>query len=422
MEAFDALSEALSYHDTDSFGFFSILHADGTTKKQRSYLLSAMPEVLQTLDGSHDTWISQATFTRPNRRAVNVFNVGLLFCDLDTYNLPGGEGLPPEWFANMVLQVCDEEGIPPPSFMVFSGRGLQAKWLLDKPLPRQALPRWNACERYLVHFLQRAGADPKAKDVSRVLRVVGTLNSKSGETCRVVHVETDQAGQLLRYDFDYLCEYILPFSREELQEKRDERAKRQKPSLKSIKGGKKGHLKGFSGRTLAWHRLEDLRTLAELRGGIKEGERMQHLFWQINFLLLSGAVNSSTMYAEAAELARQIDPSWNYRSQELMTVYGKAISFEKGEKIEFGGKMYPPLYTPKNETLINLFQITPDEERHLQTIISHSMAAERHKDRQADRRRLSGAIPHNQSINRVKPWESLGICRSTWYKMGKPES
>ncbi len=332
MEAFDALSEALSYHDTDSFGFFSILHADGTTKKQRSYLLSAMPEVLQTLDGSHDTWISQATFTRPNRRAVNVFNVGLLFCDLDTYNLPGGADLSPEWLANMVLQVCDEEGIPPPSLIVFSGRGLQAKWLLDKPLPRQALPRWNACERYLTQFLQRAGADSKAKDVSRVLRVVGTVNSKSQEICRVVHVETDRSGQLLRYDFDYLCEYILPFSREELHEKRDERAKRQKPSLKSVKGGKKGHLKGFSGRTLAWHRLEDLRTLASLRGGIKEGERMQHLFWQINFLLLSGAVNTATMYAEASELARQIDPAWGYNSHELMTVYAKAKAHEAGEK------------------------------------------------------------------------------------------
>jgi hypothetical protein len=36
-----------------------------------------------------------------------------------------------------------------------------------------------------------------------------------------------------------------------------------------------------------------LRTLAALRGGVAEGERMQHLFWRLNFLLLSGATHTA---------------------------------------------------------------------------------------------------------------------------------
>jgi len=69
------------------------------------------------------------------------------------------------------------------------------------------------------------------------------------------------------------------------------------------------NLRGFSGRQLAWDRLEDLRKLDELRGGLAEGERMRHLFWRINFLLLSGATNPTQMYHEAAALATEISPA-----------------------------------------------------------------------------------------------------------------
>ncbi len=83
------------------------------------------------------------------------------------------------------------------------------------------------------------------------------------------------------------------------------------------------------------------------------------------------------MYHEAATLARAIDAGWGYNCKELMTLYSKAKQFEAGEKISFGGKEYPALYTPRNDTLINLFEITDDEQRELRTIISKGMAAER---------------------------------------------
>ncbi|HZK25535.1 MAG TPA: hypothetical protein VFC74_09155, partial [Oscillospiraceae bacterium] len=161
---------------------------------------------------------------------------------------------------------------------------------------------------------------------------------------------------------------------------------------KLIDGGKSDNLRGFSGRQLAWHRLEDLRTLMSLRGGVAEGDRMLHLHWQTNFLLLSGATNSRLMYHEAATLARAIDDGWGYNCKELMTLYSKAKQFEAGEKVSFGGKEYPALYTPRNDTLINLFEITDDEQRELRTIISKGMAAERHRDRDTERRRAAGAV------------------------------
>ena len=151
---------------------------------------------------------------------------------------------------------------------------------------------------------------------------------------------------------------------------------------------------------------------------------MQYLFWQLNFLLLSGATHIGQMYHEAAALAREIDPAWSYRSGELMTLYAKAKQYEAGERISFGGREYPPLYTPRNDTLISLFQITDDEQRGLRTIISTGIARERDKDRKQASRRAAGAVAREAyqgaSLSASKPWESIGMSRASWYRAGKP--
>lgn len=385
-----SLFEAEQYHDVSRVGFFSLLVGSPSGKRQDSYRLSEMPVVLSMLDQSRDTWLSQAEFIKPNRRVVHLARIGLLFADLDTYRVDDLAGRSPDQLAASVLYHCAVEGIPTPSLLVFSGRGIQAKWFLDCPLPRQALPRWNACQRHLVDRLAALGADPAAKDASRVLRLVDTVNTKSGEICHVVHVENGQDGQPVRYSFEYLAEMLLPMARWDIEKQRQDRIERRQ--LQLVPGGRSSNLRGFSGRQLAWDRLEDLRRLAELRGGVREGERMQHLFWRLNFLLLSGATNSTQMYHEAAALAREVDSSWAYRSKELMTLYAKAKQYEAGEKVEFCGRQFAPLYTPRNDTLINLFRITDDEQRELRTLISRDMAKQRDKERHTARRRAAGAV------------------------------
>lgn len=414
------------YHDSKRTGFFSLLVDSRGEKRQSSHCLADMPKVLSLLDKKRDTWMSQAEFIRPNRRVVNLLRLGLLFADLDTYRVPALTGRTPEALAASVLYFCAEEGLPLPSVLIYSGRGIQAKWLLEGTIPRQALPRWNACQRYLVDRLAHIGADPMAKDASRVLRTVETVNSKSGEVCRVVHVQSGTDGEPIRYNFEYLAEALLPVARWTIEQQRQVQTGqrvRKKPFL-LVPGGKADNLRGFSGRQLAWDRLEDLRKLAELRGGVNEGSRMQHLFWRLNFLLLSGATNSKQMYHEAAALARELDPQWNNRSKELMTLFCKAKAYELGERVSFGGKDYAPLYTPKNDTLIDLFRITTDEQRQLKTIVSRSEAAERHRKREEDRRRAAGALDRkayeSASLSRQKPWEAFGISRRSWYRAGKP--
>ena len=412
------------YHQPDRYGYFSILARDraGATR-QSSYALPKLDQVLNLLPHDRDSWLSQAEFIKPNRRIVNLARIGLLFVDLDTYrsNCPGGGT---EWAADVVLHSCDQQGIPRPSIIIFSGRGLQAKWFLEGTLPRQALPRWNRVQASLVEMLRDCGADPAAKDASRVLRIVNTVNSKSGKVCRVVHITPGSGGLPVRYSFEHLAETLLPLARQDVERQRQERAAR--APLRLVHSGNTSGLHRFSGRQLAWHRLEDLRRLAALRGGVREGERMVHLFWRLNFLLISGATHSSQMYYEAAALAHDIDSNWSYASRELMTLYNKAKAYEAGEQVEFGGRQYPALYTPKNDTLINLFEITDEEQRQLQTIISKGMAKERHRERDTVARRARGEVDRatyeGSSAARQKPWEALGMSRASWYRAGKPEA
>lgn len=405
-EIFDSLDEAQLYHpDSDRHGFFSLLF--GSHKKtQKSYPLNEMARVLSLVDYSRDTWISQAEFTVPNRRVVNLARVGLLFVDLDTYKSELMQHRTVDEQIQTVHFWCADRGIPFPSLVVFSGRGLQLKWFLECALPRTALPRWNACQKALVEALEPLGADRAARDASRVLRLVESIHSKSGERVEVVDVQ-GPASAPARYDFEQLAEILLPFTRHELQQLREHRAAQKaqrQQRLQLVRDNPKAAIfRGYNGRSLAWSRLEDLRTLGELRGGWVDAQgasmRTGALHWQLNFLCLSGAVNPATFHHEAKELAKQLDPAWQFSADELGTLRGKAQAYASGQTIEFGGRKWPALYTPKNQTLIDIFGITDDEQRQLRTIITPALATERDTERQRVKRRAAGVQERSEYLS-----------------------
>jgi len=156
-------------------------------------------------------------------------------------------------------------------------------------------------------------------------------------------------------------------------------------------------------------RLNDLRTLWRLRGGVPEGFREVTLFWQLNFLLLAEPVRVSTMWREAEALAAQIAPGQRfYGDSDLSTLYRKAKQALAGEVVTFNGRVLPPGYTPLNQTLIDIFRILPEEERSLRTIISR---AEKNR-RRVEKRRAEGSKPRTDHSNR--PWEVWSVSRRTW--------
>lgn len=378
---FSPAEEAQLYLNTGR-GFFSILLDKGEDKKQTSYPLESLPMVLDALQGYHgNVWISQAAFRCPNRRQANFSRIGLCFLDIDAYSKPWSKGLSPEEMASAFACACVAEGIPLPSYIVFSGRGVQPKWLLNSPLPKAALPRWKAVEKHLVKTFSSYGADPQAKDASRVLRVLDTCNTKSGEFCRIVWGNRPD-GEFVRYSFDDFADAVLPLTREQC---RDQKQIREQKRIRRSQASPTGV---WSAKLLNQRRLDDLETLISLRGGIREGQRMTFLMYGMTFMAHARLVTPETFRAKAADLARRIDPAWTFSTDELGTVFRKFTSDLAGNKSEFHGRPCSALYTAKTETLIEVLEITEDEQRWLKTLISAPLRAERKAER--DSRRHSG--------------------------------
>jgi hypothetical protein len=284
----------LAYHRPADAGFFAVLATDPTTAldgyeqpmltgepgdqqtvrvrrelHQRSYPLGYLPTFLRTTDPTRTTFISQGEFWEPNRRTVNLARIGLSFVDLDTYKSPIAH-LRDREVVEFVRTRCDEERLPDPSLLIASGQGYYAKWLFDKPVPRDALPRWNAVQQRMIGALRDIGADVHARDVSRVLRVIGTTNEKTGAAVRILW-SNDIDGGPVRYGFDKLADETLDLLRLSHHERMDERGAdrvvhtdKQRAALLST---------AFTQTSLWWARLEDLRRLVKLRGYVTASPR-----------------------------------------------------------------------------------------------------------------------------------------------------
>lgn len=389
--------EAARYHDPDRFGFFSVLWLDAARgrKRQASYKLSVMQEAMECLPRDTDAWISQGEFTRPNRQVVNLARIRVCWVDLDTYKTPYGEYSPDQVTRAVLLHLSDLN-LPLPTHVLFSGRGLQIKWVLERPIPSEALPRWNAVQRHLAKALESFGADMAAKDASRVLRVVGTVNTRSSRLVR----EVWSNDELESWDFDLLAEEVLPLSREVIAAKRVQ-SKGQVVLVPRWRSREEGRLR-FSANQLWWDRLADLRHLALLRGwdtdeGVPQGYRDVYLF--LSSVALSWAVPQPRIREELTELTHQYCPSFTLsQSRSAVSPVLKRLGMlAKGQHITLpGGRKVDPRYHFANQTLIDWLQIQPREERQLRTIISRDTARERDRQRKQKVRRAAGMVPRVQ--------------------------
>lgn len=418
-EPFDvAVNEPLLYHDAERFGFTALLRPGGKPR-QLSVRLKDLPTVLrQQCPGGTDLYIAQNEFFRPNRQVVNCSRLTSCYVDLDTYKLDALYGKPAEALTDRLLRQCDDEQLPPPSIVVYSGRGLQAKWLLERPIPPSALPRWQALQAELGRRLLPMGADLRALDASRVLRLVGSVNSRSGDVVRVVHLQrlptfgsTIGPEGVAVYPFDSFFDDVLPLTRQELAQHRAEiiertevdKRLRPKPAesdrpikrLQLVEPGRHSSARRIIPSELAWARLTDLRKLAELRhgaGGLPSGQR--NLFVFLGACFLSSALVTPRFRAEVRELANEFAPSWS--PQELMScissIQQRLEASSRGETVEFQGQPVDPRYRFKNSTLVDWLGITSSEMPHMKAILSTDEARERDRARKETERRARGCL------------------------------
>ena len=224
-------------------------------------------------------------------------HIDALFSDLDFYKSEYSQ-CRPEYVLYEATSALQANRIPPPSFATFTGRGLNLVWL-HSPIPRQAISRWAACQKQIFSVLKRFGADPMALDAARVLRLVGTVNSKSNTFVQAI-TPTAPA-----WDFDLLADEILPLSREVLADLRARR-ERKKARWELTKVNNVDRLTGFDCMTLWAGRLDELQRLLALRwnGTLPPGQRDAWLW--IASVGMSYMVPAPVLQRELITLAREV--------------------------------------------------------------------------------------------------------------------
>ncbi|MDO4536431.1 MAG: DNA-binding response regulator, partial [Clostridium perfringens] len=199
-----------------------------------------------------NVYITLNTFYKTYRRLECLKELNALFIDLDTYKT----GFTKE---QILMNLCENyfgKNVPIPNLIIDSGRGLYLIWLIKK-VPSMALPLWKAAEEYLYKTLKEFGADRQALDATRILRVPGSINSKTHTEVKIID----------NYDYLYELREIQNEYMPELSEKVSVRRGRPK-KVKYI----------YRERSLYYARLQDIIKLCKLRKYDLKGHRELILF------------------------------------------------------------------------------------------------------------------------------------------------
>lgn len=410
--------------------------------EQNTIEVQNLKDILPNYADAENCYITSNQFLY-GRSEAKLCNLVMLTCDLDTYKTEKYLNVTHEELINDVKVVCIESGLPFPHIM-FSGQGYYLKWVFSEKVKafkvskeqrkllkgQTVIEKWKIAQRVINKLFVEFGSDTKCLDVARLLRLCGTINKKTGKRAELLEVHEN-------HSFDYLLKLleshtttedineVVPGERKSKPIKQvDSKPKQTKLEklaiLQSVAVEKKEASPNFiakNTRNLAKCRYEDLLKLMEMRGDII-GERMSFLFWICNFQSISGRMN----YAEFAEQAKKVgDKVFKgeiWKIGDLSTLENRLKEYNLKTVIKSGENSFIPLYTPKNETLINIFNITNDEQEHLKTIISADEKRRRDKNKKTKIRRERGMKEQDGDSER-KPWEAMGISRRTFYTRKK---
>ncbi len=366
---------------------------------ENSYQVEKLYEVLPNYAGLNDVYLSLNRFYGSRKRLAKL---SALYSDLDYYNVSELAHMSPEGIFTLALESLEQAKIPHPSLAMSTGRGLALVWR-HEPEPGNVLSKWVLCQQHIFEALKPLGADPKAKDAARVFRLAGTYNSKSGTLVQSIFENLDDV-----WEFGDLADEILPLTGEQWKQHKaqllaQEAEKEAVRGARTASEGQRDGRKGFDSRTLHTARLDDLWRLLELRGMDKlpPGQRDSWMF--VVGCSMSFLMDPQSLEKELLVLGgKAADWSEAETRSRMHSVIANARSAAAGETIQWKGEQRDTRYRLTNKMIIELLEITPEEERHLKTIVSENRKQEirrqRDKERKEKKRRSDGVIPRDEYL------------------------
>jgi hypothetical protein len=360
---------------SEQINYFDILHSDSKgwiTKaeinsgyKQWHYRYN---ELLEQDFNQENVYISINTFYSTFRRLEYLKELKAQFIDLDIYKT----GFTKEQIIMHLEADYFNKSIPRPNLIIDSGRGLYLIWLLNS-VPSKALPLWKAVEEYLYSVLKPFGADRQALDPTRILRVPGSINSKSKTTVNVIE----------QYDYIYDLREI---QNEYLPELEERKAKKKGRPSKTVFIHRE--------RSLYYARIQDIIKLCELREYDLKGHRELILFLY-RYYLCYFLEDTQKALEDVLELNREFIYPLSETEVIRATRSAEKVYLSKDKDYKY-----------KNETLIELLLITELEETYMTTIISNKESKRRRsirdEKRYKEKLKLEGKMSKKEELEQLR--------------------
>ena len=291
-------------------------------------------------------YITLNTFYKPCRRLECIKELNFLYIDLDYYKT--------KYTKEQVIMNLEENYfnkiIPATNYILDSGRGLALLWNINK-VPSKALPLWKAIQEYLYKQLKEFGADRQALDATRILRVPGSINSKSKTVVSIID------------EYDYIYD-LREIQKEYLPELKPKEKKKGRPKKINYV---------YRERSLYFARIQDIIKLCELREYDLRGHREIILFLYRYYLC-----GFTEDVQKALEDVLELNSMFRYPLKEneviRATMSAEKCYLDKNKEYKY-----------KNDTLIELLEITEYEETYMSTIISKNEYKRRHREREKNR-------------------------------------
>ncbi len=251
----NGLLHKLFAHANDNQGAFLIAFKQGTgfsySPKKFCTSIDQALAFIEQYESTHNLYFNANLIEKPSSGRGDSDNARLMiwaYADLDTDDGVHSGGRPSKKAVADMLKSGNV--VPIPSYVVNTGGGLHAYWLLDKPIDlttdRQLgesiqLGINNAIRAW--HIEQKAGFKyERLKDLARVLRVPGSLNHKTDPAKQVKLLLPKGDDEPIRY-----TPFDLPLADLAIDQKAD------KPLAEQVSGDFREALKACLGIPCVWH-------------------------------------------------------------------------------------------------------------------------------------------------------------------------
>ena len=333
------------------------------------------------IDRGNEAFLSQSGFNRSRRSLENLSTIPALFTDLDYGDVPTLRRLStPQLFDRIRRDIPD---LPPPTLTAASSlKGAYGVWVLDTPMSADLLPVWQPVQNALCSVLKPYGADFRARDATRVLRVPDSIHSSG------VRVQYSQTGPA--YPFSALQKAVLALA---------------PPSTttapRTTQPGKRP-VRLLNGYGLAYGRMADLRLIARNRGLLADGRK--------RFLFVFSCAAAWFLHS-ADELARECEgfaadyfkDGPRYTRRMISTTLRRFDQAKSGVRIQWnsprGAVDVDPRYRLTNETIRAALELDDGELQDCRVIIPAALK----RERDLLRKSVSAALPAQGNGRNISP-------------------